>query len=89
MGRVIYRCVRSRPVGFGLDRQVDAEHWPDAATHAGLGKPHRAVDTVPVGERKRVHLGLDCPLDQSVRMGGAVLQRVAGRHMQVNERIHR
>ena len=70
-----------------LDREVDAEHRADAGAHARLGEAHRPVDPVAVGQREGVHAVLGRPLDQPVRVGGAVAQRVAGGHVQVDEGI--
>ena len=57
------------------------------ADSAGPGELHRAVDAVAVGEREGVHAVLDGPLDQHVRVRGAVAQRVAGGHVQVDEGV--
>ncbi len=72
----------------GLVGQVDAEHRPDAGDPAGLGELHRAVGAVAVGQRQGVHLLLGGPLHQDVRVGGAVLEGVAGRDAEVDEGVH-
>ena len=74
---------RDRLVG-----QVDAEHRPDAGGPAGLRELHRAVGAVTVGQRQGVHLVLGRPLDQGMGVGGAVLERVAGRDVKVDEGVH-
>ncbi len=77
------RLAGHRPVG-----EVDAEHRADAGDPAGLGELHRAVGAVAVGQRQGVHLVLGGPLDQDVRVGGAVLEGVAGRDVEVDEGVH-
>ena len=69
------------------DGEVHPEDGAHPALQARLGEPDRAVGAVPVGQGEGVHLLLDGPLDQHVRVRGAVLQGVAGRHVQVHERI--
>ena len=71
----------------GLDREVDAEHRADAGRLRGPGELHRAVDPVAVGQRQGVHAVLRGPLDEHVRVGGAVAQRVAGGHVEVDEGV--
>ena len=76
---------RSSPVGAIARSTPSTGRIP--AAQAGLGELHRAVGAVAVGQRQGVHLLLGGPLDEHVRVGGAVLQRVAGRHVQVDEGV--
>jgi hypothetical protein len=84
-GRRTANCRREHP--GRLDREVHTENRADTGAHARLGEAHRSVDPVAVGQRKGVHAVLGRPLDQPVRVGGAVAQRVARGHVQVDERI--
>ena len=70
-------------------RQLDAEHRPDPGAACGPDEPHRTVGAVAVGQRERVHLLLRSPLDEHVRVGGAVLQREAGGDVEVDEGVRR
>ena len=86
-----WRC-GSRPATRGTAAgwpvgEVDAEHRADPGRQAGLGELHRAVGAVAVGQREGVHLLLGGPLDQRVGVGGAVLQGVAGGHVEMDERV--
>ena len=83
--RVDHRRRRQQP--GRLQREVDAEDRPDARRHGGPGELHRAVHAVAVGQREGVHAVLDRALDQDVRVRGAVAQRVARGHVQVDEGV--
>ena len=67
--------------------ELDPEHRPDARGVAGAGELHRAVGAVAVGEGEGVHLLLGGPLDQRLRVRGAVAQGVARGDVQVHERV--
>ncbi len=86
----------ARPLGHRLrrlpgqrgHRQVDAQHRPEPGRPAGPGVPDRAVGAVTVGQGEGVHLLLGGPLHEDVRVGRAVLQGVARRHVEVDEGVH-
>ena len=80
------RCAAGPHLGRVVG-QLDAEHRSDARGVAGAGELHRAVGAVAVGQGEGVHLLLGGPLDQRLRMGGAVAQGVARGDVQMHERV--
>ena len=75
--------------GSEADRAAATQQQRPSTTLAQelAGVPDRAVGAVTVGQGEGVHLLLGGPLDEDVRVGRAVLQGVARRHVQVDERI--
>ena len=71
----------------GAEREINPEHRSDPGHQACLGELHRAVDTVAIGEREAVLAQLGSALHQGLRVAGAVAQRIAGGHVQVDERV--
>ena len=82
---------RRGPGGTGRSSGATARSTPNTgrtpARRAGLRELDGAVHAVAVGEGQGVHAVLGGPLDEGARVGGAVAQRVAGGHVQVDEGV--